>query len=118
MAPFAYSKLAAFMEEWMKRLYIGNLASVVTSDALQKLFGDRGFQVASVRIICDREGGRSRGFGFVEFASSEDADRATDALDGFEIEGRPLRIHEARARDASDRHNYVTARVSAVPSAK
>ena len=96
----------------MKRMYIGNLASVVTSDALQKLFGDRGFQVASVRIICDREGGRSRGFGFVEFGSSEDADRAIDALNGFEIEGRPLRIHEAHARDASDRHNYAPARVS------
>jgi len=62
----------------MTRLYVGNLSSAITDDRLQELFSNKGFQLSSARVICDREGGRSRGFGFVEMASREDAERAID----------------------------------------
>jgi cold-inducible RNA-binding protein len=90
----------------MTRLYIGNLASEFTNDRLQQLFSNKGFQLTSVRVICDREGGRSRGFGFVEFASREEAERAIGELHGSDVEGRTLQVSEARSRENRGGHGY------------
>ncbi len=69
-----------------KKLYVGNLP----------LFGGDGRQVVSVRILSDRATGRSRGFGFVEMASADDAQKAIEALNGKDFMGRPLTVNEAR----------------------
>jgi cold-inducible RNA-binding protein len=89
----------------MTRLYIGNLSPEITNDGLQQLFTGKGLQVTSARVICDREGGRSRGFGFVEFGSREDAQRAIGEFDGIDIGGRALQVSEARSRSARDGHS-------------
>lgn len=86
----------------MTKLYVGNLSSEVTTDDLQRIFGNKGFQVTSARVICDREGGRSRGFGFVEFASLDDAERAIDQLNGADMKGRALLVKEARPQEPRD----------------
>ena len=79
-----------------KKLYIGNLPFTAEEGQLQALFGSDGRQVASVRILSDRATGRSRGFGFVEMASVEDAQKAIEALNGHDFMGRPLTVTEAR----------------------
>jgi len=82
----------------MKTIYLGNLPLDATEDQVATLFGRHG-KVAKVSLVADRETGRPRGFGFVEMAP-DDASRAIDALDGFEYEGRALRVNEARDRGA------------------
>jgi RNA recognition motif-containing protein len=82
----------------MKTIYLGNLPFNATEEQVADLFGQHG-QVDKVSLVSDRETGQSRGFGFVEMPV-EDADRAIDALDGFEYEGRTLRVNEARDRGA------------------
>src|SRR5258708_31941602 len=84
----------------MAKLYIGNLAGEVTDKGLQELFAGKAFQVTSAREICDREGGRSRGFGFVELGSSEDVARAIREMNGLSVEGRALQVHEARLQQS------------------
>ncbi len=79
----------------MKKLYVGNLAWGITDDDLQNLFSEFG-QVASAVVITDRETGRSRGFGFVEL--EDGADQAIEALNGQEVQGRPLRVNEAQSK--------------------
>jgi RNA recognition motif-containing protein len=79
-----------------KKLYVGNLSYSTDESALEALFGSEGRQVASVRILSDRETGRSRGFGFVEMATPEDAQKAIEALNGRELDGRALTVNEAR----------------------
>lgn len=88
----------------MTKLYVGHLSSEMTNEELQQLFGKKGFLVTSARLICDREGGRSRGFGFVEFASQEEAHRAIEELNGMDIQGRALVVKEARSQDGIGRH--------------
>lgn len=83
----------------MAKLYIGNLSFEVTDDGLQQLFTDKGYQVTSARVICDRETGRSRGFGFVEVASSADVARAINEMNGFNVDGRALQVNEARPQE-------------------
>ena len=80
----------------MAKLYVGNLSFETTDDGLQQLFVSNGFQVASARVIRDMDSGRSRGFGFVELGSGEDAARAITQLNGFSLEGRALQVNEAR----------------------
>jgi cold-inducible RNA-binding protein len=80
----------------MIKLYVGNLSLQVTGESLQELFAAKGFTVTGARVISDREGGRSRGFGFVEFESRDDAERAIGELQGFLVEGRALQVNEAR----------------------
>ena len=80
------------------KLFVGNLPYSSTEDMLQELFAADGRQVDQVNIVTDRETGRSRGFAFVEMGSQEDADSAQKALDGHELDGRPLRVDEARER--------------------
>ena len=77
-----------------KKLYVGNLPFRTTEDELDNLFGQIG-SVESVRIITDRDTGRSRGFGFVEMGD-EDADKAIEQLNGTEMDGRGLTVNEAR----------------------
>lgn len=79
-----------------KKLYVGNLPFTAEESQLEALFGSDGRQVASVRILSDRETGRSRGFGFVEMATPEDAEKAIQALHGHEFMGRALTVNEAR----------------------
>jgi RNA recognition motif-containing protein len=79
----------------MTKLYVGQLSAAITNDELHQLFSTRGFTVTSARVICDREGGRSRGFGFVEFGSEDDAQRAIEELNGLDIHGRKIVVKEA-----------------------
>jgi len=77
------------------KLYVGNLSYSVAEPNLQELFCRHG-SVVSVRIITDKFSGRSKGFGFVEMGSNEEAERATAALNGTEFEGRTIVVSEAR----------------------
>jgi hypothetical protein len=79
-----------------KKLYIGNLPFTAEDSQLLALFGGDGRQVTSARILQDKMTGRSRGFGFVEMATPEDAQKAIAALHGHEFMGRPLTVNEAR----------------------
>lgn len=80
-----------------KKLYVGNL-SFDTSDAdLRQLFEQHG-NVASVQIIMDRDTGRSKGFGFVEMGTDQEAQQAISALHGQSSNGRPLTVNEARPK--------------------
>ena len=83
------------------KLYVGNLNYNTTEQTLREAFGANGREVASVSIILDRETGRSRGFAFVEMATAEGAAQALQELDGQDVDGRKLRINEAREREAS-----------------
>jgi len=80
------------------RLYVGNLPFSVDESTLRELFEQNGRTVTEVKLITDRDTGRTRGFGFVEMVSSEDAEGAIRELDGYSLEGRPLKVNEARER--------------------
>ncbi|OQX70535.1 MAG: RNA-binding protein [Candidatus Cloacimonas sp. 4484_275] len=79
-------------------IYVGNVSYGVNDRDLENLFSEFG-EVSSARIIIDRETGRSKGFGFVEMPNKDDALEAIKSLNGKEIEGRNLRVNEARARE-------------------
>ena len=81
-----------------RKLYVGNLSFDVNDQALAALFSNHG-TVESAKVIMDRENGRSKGFGFVEMATDEEAKTATAALDGNETDGRTLKVNEAKPRD-------------------
>jgi RNA recognition motif-containing protein len=80
------------------KLYVGNLSFNTSTSDLEQMFGESG-TVQSANIIEDRETGRSRGFGFVEMSSSEEAKAAIAALDGKEIDGRNLKVNEAKPQE-------------------
>ena len=79
-----------------KKIYVGNLPFSSTADDIRELFAQHG-TVQDVNLITDRHTGRSRGFCFVEM-DDEDADKAIETLDGFEFQGRNLRVNVARER--------------------
>jgi RNA recognition motif-containing protein len=79
-------------------IYVGNLSYGMSEDELRDAFGAFG-QVSSVKILMDRETGRSRGFGFVEMPNNSEAETAIAQLNGKELGGRALRINEARPRE-------------------
>jgi RNA recognition motif-containing protein len=79
-------------------IYVGNLSYGMSEDELRDAFGAFG-QVSSVKILMDRETGRSRGFGFVEMPNSSEAETAIAQLNGKDLGGRALRINEARPRE-------------------
>lgn len=83
-----------------KKLYVGNLSYDVDEEKLRRLFADFG-TVESVNIITDRDTGRSKGFGFVELGTDEESKAAIAALDGKELDGRTLKVNEARERGDS-----------------
>src|SRR5438874_13605112 len=80
------------------KLYVGNLSFRVTSEDLQEYFGAAG-AVDSANVVFDRETGRSRGFGFVEMASEDDAMAAIAQFNGQEYDGRNMVVNEARPRE-------------------
>lgn len=84
-----------------KKLYVGSLPYSTTEDDLRDLFSTFG-TIASARIITDKFTGRSKGFGFVEMATEEEALKAIDGNNGKEIEGRALVVSEARAEKPRD----------------
>ncbi len=79
-------------------IYVGNLSYQKTDKTLEELFTQFG-QVSSARIISDRDSGRSKGFGFVEMANDDEANAAITALNDKEIDGRKLRVNEARPKE-------------------
>ncbi len=81
-----------------KKLYFGGLAYATTDDSLQAAVAPFG-TVASAKVIMDRETGRSRGFGFVEMSTDEEADAVVAGLDGKEVDGRMVRVSEARPQE-------------------
>ena len=83
------------------RLYVGNLPFSANEDEIRELFAQKGRSVEEVKLVTDRETGRPRGFGFVEMASSEDAEGAIRDLDGFNFGGRPLKVNDARERTST-----------------
>src|SRR5262249_59174561 len=80
-----------------KKLYVGNLAYSVSDSDLQTMFAPHG-SVQSAQVIMDRDTGRSKGFGFVEMSSDEEAQAAIAALNGQERDGRALTVNEARPK--------------------
>ena len=80
------------------KLYVGGLPYEITDDRLQEIFSAHG-TVESARVITDRETGRSRGFGFVEMSSQEEAQQAIDKLNGTDLEGRSLTVNEAKPKE-------------------
>ena len=80
-----------------KKLYVGNLAYSVTSEALEQMFLEFG-TVTSAQVIQDRETGRSKGFGFVEMQADDAAQRAISGMHEKEFDGRALTVNEAKPR--------------------
>ncbi len=80
-----------------KKLYVGNLTYGVTNSTLEQMFTVHG-TVESAQVIMDRDTGRSKGFGFVEMKSDQEAQAAITGLNGKEVEGRALTVNEARPR--------------------
>ena len=83
-----------------KKLYAGNLSFSVNDDALKQAFSEAG-SVASAKVITDRASGRSKGFGFVEMQSDDEAQKAIELLNGKDLAGRALRVSEARPPENS-----------------
>src|SRR3954454_17112168 len=88
-----------------RKIYVGNLSYNVTSSDREQLFGQHG-QVQSAEVIQDRESGRSKGFGFVEMGSDEEATAAINALNGAEHDGRNLTVNEARPKEPRSGGGY------------
>jgi cold-inducible RNA-binding protein len=84
-----------------KKLYVGNLSFQTTEADLTSMFEQHG-TVESVRIITDRDTGRSKGFGFVEMTDDEAAEKAIASINGQEVGGRPLTVNEARPMERKD----------------
>ena len=80
-----------------KKLFVGNLSWGVDRDSLYRAFEGFG-EIEDARVITDRDTGRSRGFGFVEM-EGEDCQNAIQALDGYELDGRALKVNEAKPRE-------------------
>ena len=81
-----------------KKLYVGNLSYGTTDSDLQRMFEEFG-TVQSAQVIMDRESGRSKGFGFVEMGSDQEAQAAIKALNGKDVDGRALTVNEAKPRE-------------------
>jgi len=79
------------------RIYVGNLSYSVTAETLRGLFAEHG-SVEDVHVPTDRDTGRPRGFAFVEMPDAGEAQAAISALDGTEVEGRTVKVNEARPR--------------------
>ncbi len=85
------------------KLFVGSLAWATNDDALKEFFSAAG-NVVSANVIVDRETNRSKGFGFVEMSSDEEAKKAVDELNGKELDGRPIVVSEARPREERPRY--------------
>ena len=85
-----------------KKLYVGNMSYDVDNAKLEQMFAEYG-TVESAQVIMDRGSGRSKGFGFIEMSSDDEAKAAIAALDGSEIDGRALKVNVAKPRTDRDR---------------
>ncbi len=85
-----------------QKLYVGNLSYDTTDQELQELFAQHG-TVQSANVVTDRDTGRSRGFGFVEMGSGEEAQQAIESLNESDCQGRKLVVNEARPKEKSFR---------------
>jgi cold-inducible RNA-binding protein len=81
-----------------KKLFVGNISWGVSDDQLQELFAQHG-EVEEAIILKDKFSGRSRGFGFVTFVNDEDAEKAIEALNDHELDGRNIAVNEAKPRE-------------------
>jgi len=81
-----------------RKLYVGNLGYSVTNGDLEKMFEPHG-RVQSAQVIMDRDTGRSKGFGFVEMGSDQEAQAAITAMNGKDMDGRQLTVNEAKPRE-------------------
>lgn len=80
------------------KLYVGNLSWNIDDAKLNEIFSKHG-KVTSANVITDRYSGRSKGFGFVEFAEDADGQKAIEAMNGQEVDGRELKVSEAKPRE-------------------
>jgi RNA recognition motif-containing protein len=87
------------MEE-EKKIYIGNLDYSVTEEELQRMIEDKGLKVKELSLVRDKFSGRSKGFGFAEFETDDQAQKAIEALDGQELKSRKLRVGKAIRRES------------------
>lgn len=87
------------------KLYVGGLAYAVTDDQLREMFAAVG-TVESAQVIVDRDSNRSKGFGFVEMGTEEDAQKAISELNGKELAGRSLMVNAARPREERPRSSF------------
>ena len=94
------------------KLYVGGLPYSVTEQQLNELFAQQG-TVSSAKVITDKFTGQSRGFGFVEMSTTEEAQKAISALNGTQLDGRPLTVNEAKPQEkrtgggfGGDRNRY------------
>lgn len=81
------------------KLYVGNLAYSMNDQSLQQRFGEFG-TVLSAKVMMDRDSGRSKGFGFVEMGTSDEAQAAIRGLNGKQVEGRDMVVNEARPKES------------------
>lgn len=88
-----------------QNLFIGSLAYATTDDTLKAFFEQIG-EVESARVITDRDSGRSKGFGFVEFKNESDNQKAVDQLDGKELDGRAISVGLARPKEDRPRRDF------------
>jgi len=89
----------AIESDFLMKLYVGNLSFNTSESQLRELFAAHG-EVSSASLVMDRETGRPRGFGFVEFSNPEHAKAAINALNGKSIDGRDLTVNEAKPRES------------------
>jgi RNA recognition motif-containing protein len=89
----------------MKKLFVGSLAWATTDEELAAHFAACG-TVASAKVITDRDSGRSKGFGFVEFEDDKEADAAVEKLNGSNLGGREITVSEARPREDRPRRDF------------
>ena len=87
------------------KLFVGSLSWGVTDDMLNDFFAAAG-TVASAKVIVDRDSGRSKGFGFVEMSSDDEAKKAVEELNGKELDGRAINVSEARPREERPRRDF------------
>lgn len=88
-----------------QNLFIGNLAYATTDDSLTAHFAAIG-EVKSARVVTDRETGRSRGFGFVEFVDEAHNQKAIDELDGKDLDGREIKVNLAQPKEDRPRREF------------
>jgi len=88
-----------------QNLFIGSLAYATTDDTLKAFFETIG-EVSSARVVMDRDSGRSKGFGFVEFTDEANNQKAVDQLNGKELDGRPINVSLARPKEDRPRRDF------------
>jgi cold-inducible RNA-binding protein len=88
-----------------KKLYVGSISFKATEESLQELFSSIG-EVESVKIITDQDTGRSKGFGFIEMSSEEDAKKAIEQLNGKDFMERALIVNEARPQQPREKRSF------------